>query len=35
MKLLMESDRVKIAEIEADTERLGMELSYKKHRDHM
>lgn len=35
MKLLMESDRVKIAEIEADTERLGMQLSYKKHKDHM
>ncbi len=35
MNLLMESDRVKIAEIRADTDRLGMEYSYRKHRDHL
>ncbi len=35
MKLLMDSDRVRIAEIQADTDRLGMAYSYKKHRDHL
>ena len=35
MKLLMDSDRVRIAEIRADTDRLGMEYSYRKHRDHL
>ena len=34
-ELIVESDRVKVAEILADTERMSMELSYKKHRDHM
>ena len=35
MNLLLESDRVRIAEIRADTDRLGMAYSYKKHRDHL
>ena len=35
MKLLTESDRVKIARIQADTDRFGMALSYRKHRDRL
>ena len=35
MTLLMDSDKVRIAEIRADTERLGMAYSYRKHRDHL
>ena len=35
MNALMDSDRVRIAEIRADTDRLGMAYSYKKHRDHL
>ena len=33
MQMLMESDRVKIAEIQANTDRFGMALSYLKHRN--
>ena len=33
--LLIESDRVKVAQIKADTERLGMELSFREHRDYL
>ena len=32
-ELIIESDRVKVAELIADTERMNMALSYKKHRD--
>lgn len=35
MKLLMESDRVRIAEIQADTDRFGLALSYLKHRNRL
>ena len=35
MTLLMDSDKVRIAEIRADTDRLGMAYSYRKHRDHL
>lgn len=35
MRLLMDSDRVRIAEIKAKTDRLGMAYSYRKHRDHL
>ncbi len=35
MNLLVDSDRVRIAEIRADTDRIGMAYSYKKHRDHL
>ena len=31
--LLIESDRVKVAQIREDTERLGMTLSYREHQD--
>lgn len=33
MKLLMDSDSVRIEEIRADTDRMSMEYSYRKHRD--
>ena len=33
--LLVESDRVKIEEIRADTDRFGMALNYRTHRDHL
>ncbi len=35
MNALMDSDRVRIAEIRANTDRLGMAYSYKKHQDHL
>ena len=35
MKLFMESDWVKIARIQADTDRFGMTLSYLKHRNRL
>lgn len=33
--LLIESDRVKVAQIREDTERLGMALSYREHQDYL
>lgn len=35
MKMFTESDRVRIAEIQADTDRFGMALSYMKHRNRL
>ena len=35
MKLLVDSDSVRIEEIRADTDRLGMAYSYRKHRDNL
>ena len=34
-ELLIESDKVKIAQIREDTERFGMTLRYREHRDYL